>query len=370
MRILVTNMGEEIFKGAREEADIQRKAKIEFQKNNPIKTKKKALKINSRSQQIIKLDKVNISSLQREKDFNNQKLPTVMEINSNAGSSTPNVTYSKNLQINQKKLFIPKQIMDRYNSNIDEDKKIKESIIDKKEYKGTFGSSYSPDLSLKDSFALKEIFQPNVCEYLKKKVNLKMQVKKKSPSVSENNFRSVYQKDIAEELENNLNREIRSDSVNLIRYLNNRSNLSETTINRLCEYDDDKINRLNKVCQKIFYNDECEVKLKENISNTIKLHKMKEQAEYKNRLSQMGAEVVQIKSILDINRRPFNDKERYLERHKDIQKVWEKNQINRLLVKEKKPGLDTSTHYSRSIVHNPNDLSNMNLLSNISKDEA
>jgi hypothetical protein len=133
---------------------------------------------------------------------------------------------------------------------------------------------------------------------------------------------------------------INSDKVNLIKYLNEKNDISDVLIKRLSEYSEDKINKVNKICQIVFFNEERSKIYKERIKERINAKQNREKTEYKTCIEYLGDGLNEVSGIFKEYKKPENQREKYRDIHNDtINKFWRKYEVSRY---EKKKNM-TST---------------------------
>lgn len=130
----------------------------------------------------------------------------------------------------------------------------------------------------KKEIKLKEIMSKEVLNNLEKEFIKKEREKEESEKViTPNNFRSEYKygKKRLEEMDNILNKTIKTDRTNIIKYFKSRKYISPLSIKNLANYPGDRLMKLNKICQIALFNKEDEIK-RENIVDKKLLAKERE----------------------------------------------------------------------------------------------
>lgn len=240
---------------------------------------------------------------------------------------------AKEVQIKQKKVSMPKNVTDRYNTdtkNIISTKIITNSTlpIKKTEYNSTIDSNSANTARLK--FPIKDILTDTSYKNLKSNLIKEKILKDKNARIDDTKFRTIYEnKNYIEKLEQKLAREINPDRINLIKYLNEKKNISEVLINKLYQYDEEKINRVNKICQIVFHDEERSKMYQGLLNERLIVMKNKKKVDYKNSIETMGREMKGIASILKGYEKTVNNKERYRDIHNDIVKnYWRKYNVD------------------------------------------
>jgi hypothetical protein len=276
----------------------------------------------------------NFHSKSRSKSIKKKNLPDMKISRQN----------SKNINIVQRKLTIPKKIMEQYNTRNEDFSVVVQSMEDNKKRSNI-------ELIPKNTVQLKDIITPSVCDDLRKTVTSKLREREKESLINETNFRSSFH--LPPMINYQLDREIKKDSMNLIKYLAEKNEITEQFVKKLNQVDDEKINKLNKVCQIIFRNEESDKLYQENIKNVIKMNKIKEKREYSEKLNSMGENIEKFKNIIENNKVTFNNMDRYKNLHRDIEKHWSQTHVDKFFSK-RKLGKSKST-----IINNCNNYGNL-----------
>ena len=145
-----------------------------------------------------------------------------------------------------------------------------------------------------------------------------------------------------QEFNHKLEKEIKSDSVNLIKYINEKEYISEKLITQIAESDDDRLNKLNKVCQIGYHYWEKQQLSQLSLKEKIKQLKIFESKEYKSTIDSMKTNTDNCKIILggynikkknDGKEREMKFKDMYMDMKK---KYWDHYQVDKLQRKKNK----------------------------------
>lgn len=254
---------------------------------------------------------------------------------------------SKSVKIKQKKIQLPKYISEKYNTEVDgENSLIPVSklyvSLDSNGYTNCKNNSLndSPNRSLnqsvnylKEDYTLKEIIPQKVYKDLEKTIIKETEVKNKQSKINESNMRIPFRnyKDILRDIEDKAEKKIKADKINLIHYLNTKNKISENFIRQIAKFDDERINKINKISQIFSHSQERDKILKKIIKSKIKSTHSKEVDNYKKTLANMGSQNLLREEIFRRNERPVDDKERYKYIHEEVKKHWEKFNVNHLV---------------------------------------
>lgn len=249
---------------------------------------------------------------------------------------------SKEIQIKQRKLNIPKNVTERYNMTSDSKNNsltkilpmplmIKKDLetLDHANYAGTMNST-SPQI--RNKFTIKEVLNETSVKFLKTNYIKDKRMKDKLSRIDETKFRSNYEcKNFLEKLDEKLKRKINPDRINLIRYLHDKDQVSEVLIKKIADYDEEQINKVNKICQIVLHNNERSKLFKDIIEEKLTALKNKEKIEYKSYIENMGKNMQGFSSVLQNYEKKVNNKEKYRDIHNDMVKNhWQKNNVDRI----------------------------------------
>jgi len=272
---------------------------------------------------------------------------------------------SKVISIKQKRLNIPKNVTEKYNSDNKSGFILPSVTLPK--FRETINSNFSNTNnnfsnfnttagmnSVRSNYTFRDVLDDNTYVDLKKKLNFDKKMKNRLSRIDETKFRSVYgEKNNIEKLDDMLAKTINPDRINLINYLNKKKDVSDVLIKRLSEYSEDKINKVNKICQIVFFNEERSQIFKERIKERILAKKTRDNTEYKTSIEEMGDNIKNFGMILKDYERNDKKKERFRDIHNDmVNKFWKKYQVERY---EKKSPLSRS-HSLHEDINNLNNL--------------
>ena len=189
---------------------------------------------------------------------------------------------------------------------------------------------------IRTSFPIKYIINP----YSYKKLENEVKVKKdnlKRVKLTENNFRSEYCEDPVKKFERSVSSEIKIQNKNLIMYLNEDNNITNTFIKQLSHFNDEKLKKLNKICQKVFLFKNKNQNLKNNIKDKLNEDTIKINNSYKNRLKELKKDLEKSKSILSFEYPKYNKKDRYINQYRKAEKDWVRYDTERYFKKSDPP---------------------------------
>ena len=242
--------------------------------------------------------------------FSYQHLPKIKQINIlNNQNEKSNFISSYNLseintpliKIKTHKLQIPQEQSDLYDSDKNNDSFIVKQTND---ILLNISNRNNSSSFIKQNFTLGEIINENCFQKLKKKLVKEQMINQNNKKIDENDFRKNYDSNkIFDEIEKGKSTKINVNNNSLIEYLYNKKSISETLINNLANYKEDKLKKINKICQKFILGQEKEKIFFEKSKEKIKLDKRKEEEECKKDLDSMKLSID--KEITTINKFPF-----------------------------------------------------------------
>jgi len=292
-------------------------------------------------------------------------------------ASNPNLfNNSKSIIIKQKKIVIPKLIAQKYNTdesygyllpdininnlaktqkssnnndspNQSKDKrklsaKLDNSLINQNNNNNGNISRNNETLQLRDSYTLKEIVNKNAYDQLLIKLQKNEEQKNRLKRVDENNFRSDYNESTKlEKFVRLMDSGIKSNEIALIKYINEKEEISDIFLKKVKESSEDKRIKANKICQIIF-----NVKMKEKLMNKIKLEKIQEKKEeesslYKVYLEKMRNNLKDSSETLNNYNNYFSLKNpenikvnrelKCIQRHNEYNKEWNRFNIEKYM---------------------------------------
>ena len=188
------------------------------------------------------------------------------------------------------------------------------------------------------SYPLKYIITPKILKKLKKQA-IKMEYdSKKDKRLSEDNFRSKVKKDLKTTLELNLKNEINAENTNLISYINKDKEIKVPFVDRLCNFDDNKLRKLNKISQKTMFVQGQEKIIKERIKDKIKTKYRNASETYKDGLENIRCQLMKSENIInDEEKKIVDKKERYANQYNEAELNWVKSGVLRFFHKNKPP---------------------------------
>ena len=359
MRILVTSLGESTMKDLEKNFSFNNINSNIISNNNSIRTyhnvnklKKKYTinKINHRNQ--IKIINNFNNNFSNKKNFlftnfsssnyniNNKRYfsnnNSKKNVSNNDIKNNNNNNNNKNISIKLRKFFFPKEISENYYNIKTSENIISNPIKNLPEIKEALNNKKLNKQSISSikNFSLKEILGKEAVYKIKK--NLIKEEKNKQFILTENDFRSEY-KNLTklEEIENILyTKKINKNKTNLIKYINSNKNIiSNISLKNLSKLNDDKINKINKVCQNVFNNNNKYNRLISEIKSKIKQINFNDSVQGNFTLKNMNNEIKignKIFKKYDKYNNNESAKEVYKEKKKDYEKIWKKYHIEKL----------------------------------------
>lgn len=337
MRILVTKLGVELVKIMSEELNETMKIKKLKDQTSPGKSLKKSNREKSNSSTISPHNRnksINNSKPSKQNNFFNETLKK--NDHSNINIDAEDLLISKHISINQKKIHIPKNVTEKYNSDIILPDL---SVIKSKDEKSLIASmdnfgqnSFGEN---RENYKFKEILNKTSYFDLKNKLKKEKKITDSLSRVDESNFRTVYgEKNKLEKLEDLLNSNINSNRLTLIKYINQHENISDLFLKKISEGKQEKIIKANKICQIVFHNKEKTEILNEKIKEKIVIKKNKEISDYKSYIVNMGNNLKDFSSIMKGYNKPILNRGKYKDIHNETAiNYWKKFNVERLMHK-------------------------------------
>ena len=167
----------------------------------------------------------------------------------------------KMVNIAETKLKIPPIMEEKYTKVESKDKEYDQQVIPdvflsiNKTIDSNLNSSNNSKLPIiRSSFPIKYVIKPE--SYKKLEEDIKKQQENlviKGKKVNDNCFRSQVFEDPKKIFDKNSSKEINAENRNLIMYLNSDETISNQYMDKLNKYNDERLKKLNKICQSAFY---------------------------------------------------------------------------------------------------------------------
>ena len=184
--------------------------------------------------------------------------------------------------------------------------------------------------SLFPAYPLKYIINDNSYKKIKKEINEEDKKVKRGVPLTENNFRSrpLFKPKLS--FNNSLKREINTQNINLITYLNTSKDLHSPFIKRISKYDDERLKRLNKISQKTMFNKGQENLIKGIIRRKIKGVYDNINDEIKEGLETMRGKLYDYDKIIKKEEKKIIDnKEKNIILHRENENIWNRYDLER-----------------------------------------
>jgi hypothetical protein len=363
MRILVTKLGDEFVKEISEEFNetLKQKKFLETIEQQTKKILNQTNKVRSNSTSSHKSPKSpksprsskNVSITKNNnkgKNFKNESLrSSQVKYDQESGViNEDNLLNAKKIDIKQKRLPIPKNLTEKYNSDnrigyilpdLTITKKINPSnlwMMNSKNMGYSYKNNLTTPFEKPNEYTFRDIINENAYFNLKTKLKREKKNKDSLSRIDETKFRSVYgELDRNAKLEDILDKTINANKITLIKYINQKEKISDNFLNKISESDNDKIIKANKVCQIVFFDKEKNQQLQERIKENIIDKKNKDMIEYKINIEKMGENLKDFSSIIkDYNNNNKNRLSKYRDIHQDtINKYWKRYNVENMMNK-------------------------------------
>lgn len=233
---------------------------------------------------------------------------------------------AKEIHVKLKKINIPKNVTERYNSENKPNALLPHvNIAPKKD-------EAKDNFKHRTKHTIKDVLNATTLDKLKTKYIHDKVMRDKLSRVDEDHFRTYYEdKTYMERLNEKLEKKINPDRINLINYLNDKKEVSSVLIKRLAEFDEEKINRVNKICQIVSHNEERGKLFKDIIKERLKIKQNRDKVDYKSKIENMGNSLYGFNEIMKEYAKTINKKEKYRDIHNDMQKTyWKKYNTDKM----------------------------------------
>ena len=228
---------------------------------------------------------------------------------------------AKQIKIIEKKIPFPKQFVEKYETDnlnsINSSNIIFPSITSKN--KLSYDGSNNSLVKREKYLSLEEIIPNKLINQMKKKIINDKIKRDKATVITQNDFRSEYDPETEIQKFNNILSEskVNSNKSSLIKYLNEKK-VNPLTIKILSNRDGNKINKINKMCQIIFQNEDKEKLFNDLVKKKIMHNMNNNKKQFQNDITKMGNEIGIFKEKLKKYEKSIDNKERYREHFNDI----------------------------------------------------
>ena len=292
-----------------------------------------------------------IKELEMEDRFNPKKNISESPISSNISSSKTEESNPflkinkkgdnyKEITIQETKLKIPPIMEEKYSKTENPNSQFSNEVIPDVflSINNTMNTSSNSKLPLiRNSFPLKYIIKPESYKKLEKDVKIKEEsLKTRNKELNENCFRSQVFEDPKKIFDKNSSKEIFAENRNLIMYLNSDDTISNKYMEKLNKYNEERIKKLNKICQSAFYYRDQGAVIEKFIKQKLRSDAVQTSEYYKEKLEEMKNNLEKSKDY--IREFPqFNKRERYAAQIKQAELDWVKYDTARLYKKSNPP---------------------------------
>ena len=252
----------------------------------------------------------------------------------------PKAKNYKIVNIAETKLKIPPIMEEKYTKIESKEKDYDQQVIPdvflsiNKSIDSNLSSSNNSKLPIiRSSFPIKYVIKPE--SYKKLENDIKKQQEDlviKGKKVNDTCFRSEVFEDPKKIFDKNSSKEINAENRNLIMYLNSDETISNQYMDKLNKYNDERLKKLNKICQSAFYYRDQSALIEKFIKQKL-IHDAVQTSEYyKEKLDEMKSDLDKSKDYFR-EFPTFNKRERYAAQIKRAENDWVKYHTARLYKK-------------------------------------
>jgi hypothetical protein len=262
-----------------------------------------------------------------------------MDGNKTGGFShySPETTKLKEINIKQRKLLSPKNMTEKYINDTSQTTTFilpTLNLATKNVEKETIDSNVVGQ----NKYKLKEILNEDSYKNIVNNREKEEKMKDRLSRIDEKKFRSNYaNKTFLQKFDEKLTTSIDPDKLNLLKYLNEKKDIGEKFLSKIVNYNDEKINRINKICQIVFYEEEHNQLMKGIIKEKLKIYNNKVKIDYRGGIDSMAKNIEDLSSLLRNYEKIDNKRDRYKDVHNDMLKYWKNNNIDKFTRKGKIP---------------------------------
>ena len=237
----------------------------------------------------------------------------------------------KEISINQKRVQIPKNLADKYTNNPSRIESYLPSLPMHMINKTTTSFESSNNNYLKETFTLRNIITDDTFNSLNNTIITQELMRDKLSVIDESKFRSTYQpKTKIELMHEKLEKVIDSDKIYVIQYLNNKKNISQNFIDKLNKLNDEELQKMNRISQKVIRNEDSEKIFNNIIKEKLLFRKQKDVIDAKKTIAELDQNIF----LLHMDKKNYKSKHDkkliFHNRHMDLKKIWAKYNAEKL----------------------------------------
>ena len=246
----------------------------------------------------------------------------------------------KSIKISNKKFNLPKSLTDKYYNN--NQKIYKNNETENNNKNSILFNDNFPILNTEPNennkskikfYSFREIIPKSTINSIKKRIISDKKIKDKLSKITDDKFRSNYEiyTDL-EKFNNILDYPIlNSNKKSLIKYLNVKKDLNPLNLKKILSCNNEKLNKVNKMCQQLFYIEEKNKLFKEIAGEKIKSKKNESKIEANKKINELKNDINGIKNCLNKYNKQIDNREKYRDRFNDVIKhYWSKYNYDKL----------------------------------------
>jgi hypothetical protein len=315
MRIIVTELGHELFKKLRQN---EVKPNMNSGTNNQLTASYTSTENNIETESNI----VN-QSRKSPKKYSLLQGNLLINVLNNENEICP--SNAKMIHVKQQKFNFPKNIVEKYQGT-DKVKTEESSSTNGKNGYQNFVFNLSKNrknLNHSVKSLIPESAFSSMIENTKKRENSKSPIYELRSPVKKKN-------DYLESIRNKAEMSISAKHANLVNFLKSKKIVTDLFIKQLAEYDKSKFQKLNKVCQQVIVREDKQKNFNHFVKEKIKILEENQRDYYRDALFLMETNIRTEKEILQRNKPKVEDKEKYHFVHKEVEKFWDKYNVNHI----------------------------------------
>ena len=233
-------------------------------------------------------------------------------------------TPAKFIQISQRKLTIPKNLAHRYNADENSDELLKHNGLN-------ISKEDKESVNFGNAVKLKQILKPTILETIRADVETANKNKRKIYSFGSRDYRIPFptEKEDLRQVNRMLNFQIDSDNNSLINYLNGKGKVNYKLLSVINKYDEDKLGKLNKICQKEIKKSDFNEEIKRRAEEIEAKRYKKLQADLKNSLTRAKMCLNKFKEMASVVQGPTKAWDVVVMKHTEMQeKYWKRSGLH------------------------------------------
>ncbi len=337
MRIIVTQQGEQIIEQLERmnSTTSNRIHKMTNKNRNLSHSNFQKMNTNKNKIKSRNLTKNSLNTIYSKDSLKSKKTNSMYFLTQDINS--PSLNNTKRYHLSMKKIYFPKYFVEKYESpsksTVSIIKQTNNFLPSLKQNISSDSKEEDEKLNYNRLFSFKDIIPKKTIYNMKTNILKKSIEKERNTKIDSSNFRSIYQlKSPIDKFNDLINQPIlHTGNYGLIKYFNEKKNTSPLSIKGIVDSNPLRLNKVNKICESIFRDEEKQKSSQERIEKKIKERNNNEKLIFSKVIKTAKFNIEEIKEKLDKYNKRIDPKQRYKELFKELNlKYWNKYDFDKL----------------------------------------